>query len=157
MAFPPNPIPTPPPAELTQEEKVYAGLAHALMIARWWIGRSSSFLSRGVPDSSVLHALQALFWQIIFALLYVCGMILMFAIAFGTTASMPQQKTADAQFPALFVVMPFFWLIMMGGFATPLTLGIIYRLKAMRGEWAGHPIIGRWANRQKLKWYSDPL
>jgi hypothetical protein len=54
------------------------------------------------------------------------------------------QKTADAPFPtALFVVMPFFWLIMMGGFATLLTLGIICCLKAMRGEWAGFPLISR--------------
>jgi hypothetical protein len=36
---------------------------------------------------------------------------------------------------------------MMGGFATSLTLGIIYCLKAMGGEWAGYPIIGRWAER----------
>jgi len=30
--------------------------------------------------------------------------------------------------------MSFFWLIMMGGFATSLTLGIIYCLKAMRAN-----------------------
>jgi uncharacterized membrane protein len=148
MAFPPNPIPTPPPAELTQDEKAYAGLAHALMISTWWIGPLIIFLIKRSSRFVGFHALQALFWQIIFTLLYVCGMILVFATAFGTMASMPQEKTADASFPtALFVVMPFFWLIMMGGFGTSLTLGIIYCLKAMRGEWAGYPIIGRWAER----------
>jgi hypothetical protein len=35
----------------------------------------------------------------------------------------------------------------MDGFAISLTLGISYCLKAMRGEWAGDPIIGRWADK----------
>jgi hypothetical protein len=36
---------------------------------------------------------------------------------------------------------------MMGGFAISLTLGISCCLKAMRGAWAGYPIIGRWADK----------
>jgi uncharacterized membrane protein len=137
MAFPPNPIPTHPAVELTRDEKAYAGLAHGLMIATWWIGPLVSF-----------HAMQALFWQIIYRLLYIGGMILIFAAALGTMASMPQQKTADAPFPIeLVVVMPLFWLIMMGGFVTSLTLGIIFCLKAMLGEWARYPVIGRCVER----------
>ena len=75
-------------------------------------------------------------------------MILIFATAFGTMAFMPQQNTADAPFPiALFAVMSFFWLIMMGGFATSLALGMIFCLRALRGEWARYPVIGRWVER----------
>ncbi|HEU0368228.1 MAG TPA: hypothetical protein VFR42_03395 [Candidatus Acidoferrum sp.] len=90
------------------------------------------------------HALRALFWQIISTLLHACGMILMFATAsghHGFHATHKRQRTL--RFEQLFVVLPFFWLIMMGGFATLLTLGIIYCLKAMRGEWAGFPLISR--------------
>jgi uncharacterized membrane protein len=118
------------------------------MISTWWIGPLIIFVIKRSSRFVSFHALQALFWQIIFTLLHACGMILMFATASGIMASMPQQKTADPPFPtALFVVMPFFWLMMMGGFATLLTPGIIYCLKAMRGEWAGYPLISRWAER----------
>jgi uncharacterized membrane protein len=109
------------------------------MISTWWIGPLIIFVIKRSSRFVSFHALQALFWQIIFTLLQACGMILMFATTFGTMASMPQQKTADAPFPtALFVV---------GGFATSLTLGIVYCLKAMRGEWAGYPLISRRAER----------
>jgi len=66
MAFPPNAIPTSPPVELTQDEKAYAGLAHALMLSTWWIGpliiflieRSSRFGSfHGAALTNHLYAL----------------------------------------------------------------------------------------------------
>jgi uncharacterized membrane protein len=137
-----------PPAELTQDEKAYAGLAHALMISTWWIGPLIIFLAKRSSRFVSFHSLQALFWQTIFTFLYIGGMAVIFATAFSTIGSMPQEKTAEPPFPtALFVVFPFFWLIMMGGFALSLTLGIVYCLKAMRGEWARYPVIGRWAER----------
>jgi hypothetical protein len=44
-------------------------------------------------------------------------------------------------------VFPFFWLTTMGGFATSMTLGIIYCLKTMRGERADYPLFGRWTRQ----------
>jgi len=35
----------------------------------------------------------------------------------------------------------------MGGFAVSMTLAIMYCLKAMRGQWAEYPAIGKWARR----------
>jgi uncharacterized membrane protein len=141
-------IATPPPPEPTQDEKAYAGLAHALMISTWWIGPLVILLIRRSSRFVSFHALQALFWQIIFTSLYVGGMFAFFGVVFAAMATMPQNKTATAQFPTgLFLVMPIFWLIIMGGFAISLTLGILYTLKAMRGEWAAYPVIGRWAAR----------
>ena len=40
-----------------------------------------------------------------------------------------------------------YWLVIMGGVVVSFILGIMYCLKAMRGEWAGYPLIGRWAKR----------
>ncbi len=138
----------PRPLELTQDEKAYAGLAHALMISTWWIGPLVIFLTKRSSRFVSFHALQALFWQIIFTLLHVAGMLAMFSVMFATIANMPKDKTAEQQFPTgFFLAMPIFWLVIMGGFAATLTLGIIYCLKAMRGEWASYPIIGRWAAR----------
>jgi uncharacterized Tic20 family protein len=138
-----------PSTELTQDEKAFAGLVHALMISTWWIGPLIIYLTKKESRFVSFHSLQALFWQIIFTLLYAGGMAVFFAVMFSTVLSMPQGKTTEPlQFPAaFFLVFPLFWLIIMGGFAISLTLGTIYRLKAMRGEWAGYPLIGRWVRR----------
>ena len=102
MAFLPSPIPIPPPPELNQDEKAYLGLAHARMISTWWIGPLVIFIIKRSSRFVSFLALQALLWQIIFTLLYLCGTIVMFATGFGTMASVPQQKNADASFQRRF-------------------------------------------------------
>ena len=75
-------------------------------------------------------------------------MFVFFAVMITAVATTPQNKTAEALFPTgLFLIMPVFWPVMMGGLAISLRFRIVYCLKAMRGEWAGYPIIGRWAAR----------
>jgi uncharacterized Tic20 family protein len=142
-------IVAPAVAELTQDEKAYAGLAHALMMSTWWIGPLIIYLIRRESRFVGFHALQALFWQIIFTLLYAAGMVVFLVVMFSMILSVPQGKTPpQPEFPAaFFLVFPIYWLIIMGGYVLSLTLGIIYCLKAMRGEWAGYPLIGRWARR----------
>ena len=137
------------PAELSQDEKAYAGLAHALMISTWWIGPLIIYLIRRESRFVSFHALQALFWQIIFTVLYLLGFAAFFAVIFGSMLSAPHgQPPQPNHFPVVFfIVFPVFWLVMMGGFAISMTLGIVYCLKAMRGEWAGYPLIGNWARR----------
>ena len=138
----------PAPAELTSDEKAFAGLAHALMPSTWWIGPLVIYLTKRKSQFVSFHALQALFWQIIFTLLYVACMVAFFAVMFITMPSGQKDKTVDPQFPTgLFFVFPLFWLVIMGGFVITIALGIIYSLKAMRGEWASYPIIGRWVER----------
>jgi len=80
-------VPVPPPnLELTQDEKAYAGLAHALMISTWWIGPLVIFLMKRSSRFVSFHALQALLWQIIFTLLYIGGMVSLFGVMFATMA-----------------------------------------------------------------------
>jgi len=136
-------------AEPTQDEKAYAGLAHALMIPTWWIGPLIIFLIKRESRFVKFHALQALLWQIIFTCVYVVGMIVFFAGMFATVLSMPHGKPDQPpQFPvAFFIGFPIFWLTVMSGTVISFILGIMYCLKAMRGEWAGYPLIGRWAKR----------
>jgi uncharacterized membrane protein len=137
------------PMELSQDEKAYAGLAHALMISTWWIGPLTIYLMRKQSRFVSFHALHALFWQIIYTFLYVAGMAVFFAVMFGTVLSVPRGKApTPGQFPiALFVVFPIYWLLIMGGLAISMTLGIVYCLKAMRGEWADYPLIGSWVRK----------
>ena len=81
-------------AEPTQHEKAYAGLAHALMLPTWWIAPLVIFLIKQESRFVKFHALQALFWQIIFTCLYVAGMVVLFAGRFAALAAMPLGKTA---------------------------------------------------------------
>jgi uncharacterized membrane protein len=119
------------------------------MISTWWIGPLIIYVTHKESRFVRFHSLQALFWQILYTFLYVPGMVVIFVVVFTSVWSMPEGKAAGpGQFPiAFFVVFPFFWLLMMGGLVTSITLGIIYCLKAMRGEWAGYPLIGSWVRR----------
>jgi hypothetical protein len=36
------------------------------------------------------------------------------------------------------------WLGFMGGWVVNLILGVVYGIKANRGEWATYPIFGKW-------------
>jgi uncharacterized Tic20 family protein len=135
--------------EPSADDKAYAGLAHALMISTWWIGPLIIYLTKKESRFVSFHSLQALFWQIIFTLLYFLGMIGWFAAMIPTMLKASQAHPPNQMpFPtAFFVVFPLVWLLMMGGFAISMTLGIVYCLKAMRGQWAEYPLIGKWVRR----------
>jgi uncharacterized membrane protein len=144
----PDVIAQAPAIDLTQDEKAFAGLAHALMTCTWWIGPLVIYLTKKESRFVSFHALQALFWQIIFTVLYFGGIAVWMVFVFSTIALHPLNRPANQPFPVgVFILLPFFWLFIMGAFAVTLTLAIMYCLKAMRGEWAGYPIIGRWARR----------
>ncbi|HEV2289695.1 MAG TPA: DUF4870 domain-containing protein [Candidatus Acidoferrales bacterium] len=136
-----------PLIQLTQDEKAYAGLAHALMMSTWWIGPLVIYLIKKDSRFVGFHAMQALLWQVIFTFFYFVGVAIWFAVIISTVALHPP-NAQNSSFPvALFIAMPIFWLLIMGCAAISLTLGIMYCLKAMRGEWAGYPIIGQWARK----------
>jgi len=132
--------------ELSQDEKAYAGLAHALMIPTWWIGPLIIFFMKRQSRFVSFHALQALLWQIVFTVSYIFGIVIVVGLAI---ISIPRgTTTGPEQFPvALFIVFPVLWLIVMGGIAVSMTLGILYCLRAMRGQWSGYPVIGNWARK----------
>ena len=133
--------------ELTQDEKAYAGLSHALMLSTWWIAPLIIYFMKKESRFVRFHAMQALLWQVVFGVLQFAVMGMFFAAVFSSVLSTHGKPQSD-QFPVgIFLTMPLIWLVMMGGFAISLTLAILYCLKAMRGEWAEYPVIGRWARR----------
>jgi len=140
-------IPTVSFTELTQDEKAYAGLAHALMTCTWWIGPLVIYLTKKESRFVRFHAMQALFWQIVFTFGYFVGLAAFVAVMIATVAMQPQ-NVPNQPFPiAVFIVMPIFWLFIMAAWAITLILAIMYALKAMRGEWAAYPVLGRWARK----------
>ena len=133
--------------ELTQDQKAYAGLAHALMLSTWWIAPLIIYFVKKESRFVRFHAMQALLWQIVFSVLYFVVMAVFFAVVFSSLLSAHGQPQADQVHIGIFLTMPLIWLMAMGGFAISITLSILYCLKAMRGEWAQYPVIGRWAWR----------
>ena len=141
-------IPAAPMVELTQDEKAYAGLAHALMMGTWWIGPLVIYLTKKESRFVAFHALQALFWQIIYTVVVFDGMIVFVFIVMVTALAMPRQTNMPPRPPVvIFFLFPFVWLFVIAAAAITLTLASMYCLKAMRGEWAGYPVIGGWARK----------
>ena len=135
------------PVIVTDDEKTFAALAHALQLVGWWIAPLVIFAVKRQSKFVSFHALQALLLQCILAVLWVGAMIVWFALFFGTLFrnGVPQQNAPP---PAgFFIFIPLIWLLGMGFWVTVMVLSILYAIKAGRGEWAAYPVIGNWAKR----------
>ncbi len=133
-------LPTP-----SREEQDYAALAHGSQIFCGFLGPLILFLWKRNSRFVSFHALQAVFWQLLLAAaaLVTAGLVIAF-VTFGlSTQAGGDQQSA----PATFFVVPIFWLFILGGSILSLVLAIVYAIKAMRGQWAEYPIVGRWAKR----------
>jgi len=141
-----------PPLEPSQDEKAYAGLAHALMISTWWVGPLIILLIKREFRFVKFHAAQALIWEVIFSLLYMGGFLVLFGsmmsaalLSAGHDGKPPNPQQA---FPIISVILFLvFWASTMACMVLTFVLGIMFCLKAMRGEWKGYPLIGEWAKK----------
>lgn len=137
-----------PAIELTPDDKAYAGLAQAWMTCTWWMGPRVISVTKKQSRLAAFHGLQALFWQIIFTVVHFTATMGFMVVCLSTIAIEQPSPSGNQPFPiALLITLPFFWLFIMGSFAATLSLAILCCLKAMRGEWAGDPVIGSWARR----------
>ena len=138
-------IPTPGP---TKDEQTLAFLAQFLQIFTGFIAPLVIYLMKRESRFVSFHAMQALLWQIIYLVVIIAVFIIAFVGAFATIMTQPQPPSGSQQPPAaVFLLFPLFWLIFMGGWVLNLVIGIVYGIKANRGEWAAYPVIGRWARR----------
>ncbi len=129
----------------TQDERSMAMLAHVLMIFTGFIGPLIIWLIRKQSKYVSFHALQALWWQILWigiVLLLIVGGVLLTVLG-----AMAEQGHGGP--PPIFVVLfPLAMLVGWGGGLATLILGIVYGIKANNGEWAGYPLIGNWVRRR---------
>jgi len=130
----------PPPAE---DERTMALLAHVLMIVTSFVGPLVIYLVKRESRFVSFHALQALFWQLAYFLVMMVGMGLWFVFILTMAAG------GKSQGPPVGFILSFFafWLLIMGFWVLTLVLGIVYGIKASKGEWAAYPIVGGWARR----------
>ena len=141
-----EPVTLPPP---TQDEKTMALLAEIFQIFSWWIGPLVFYVVKRDSKFVAFHAMQALLWQctmlilwmVIFAL-WMMGFFLLMFSHMGRT--LPGNSPPPPMFFAFFA---FFWLAMMGMGLLNIIIGIVYGVKASRGEWAEYPLLGRLARR----------
>ena len=120
----------------SSEEQTLAFLAEFLQLVSGFIGPLIIFVAKRESRFVAFHAMQALLWQVIYFGLALVGFILFFATEFAS----PSTSGPPLGFFAL-------WLLMMGGWLLTLFFAIFYGIKAIRGQWAGYPIIGHWARR----------
>jgi hypothetical protein len=133
-------------AEPSRDECTLGLLAHVLQLITWWVGPLVIYLVKRESRFVSFHALQALIYQ---GILFVVSMLMMgswFALMFSgvllAVAHGKESKAAPIAFFIVFALLGLFWL---GVWVLTFVLGIVYGIKASRGEWAAYPIIGRWA------------
>ena len=130
----------------TQDEKTMAMLAHILQIFTWWIGPLVIFLVKQDSKFVRFHALQALLWQITLMVLGMIGVFLWIAVIFSTVFSTIGKAPPNQAPPiALFAEMGLIWMGFMAVYLSNILFGILFGIKAGRGEWTSYPLLGRWA------------
>lgn len=116
---------------------IFSGFIAPLVI--FLIKRDSKFVS--------FHALQSLAWHIIYFVLVFGGMTFLFVSLIFSSGFPPSNGAPPL---ALFGIFGFVWLFAMGGWVVNLILGIVYGIKANKGEWAQFPLIGGWILRKVI-------
>jgi uncharacterized Tic20 family protein len=130
----------------TQDEKTMAMLAHVLQIFTWWIGPLVIFIVKQDSKFVRFHALQALLWQIALIVFWMLGMGVWLAVIFSTIFSSAGNPAPNQAPPvALFAGIGLIWVLLMAVYLSNILFGILFGVKAGRGEWASYPLIGRWA------------
>jgi len=127
----------------TADERTMATLAHVLQLVGWFIAPLIIFFAKRQSRFVSFHALQAIFLQLIYMVVWIGFMVVWFAFIFGAVASGGKSGPP----PMFFVLLPLVWLVGMAMWVGLLVTVIVYGLKAGRGEWAEYPVIGRWARR----------
>jgi len=111
---------------------IFSGFLAPLII--WLVKRESKFVA--------FHALQTLFWHGLYFVLTMVGMVFFMASIFASAAT---HSGGPEGASGLFMFL--FFAIMWGGGIANLVIGIMFAIKAKRGEWTRLPIVGKWARR----------
>jgi len=131
--------------EPTADERTMAMLAHLLMAFTGFIGPVVILCARKDSRFVKFHSLQALVGHTIYMVfIFVFVAVCIAGIALFLVQH-PLQPHGPGQPPPAFVFLfPLVWLGFMCGWVVNLILGVVYAVKANRGEWATYPIFGKW-------------
>ena len=130
--------------EPTADERTLALLAHLLMAFTGFIGPLVIFCVKQHSRFVKFHSLQALAWQALYMVLVFGGMAMLFLVIFSSLLHHPPPPHSQGPPPGFVFLFPLVWLGFMSGWVVNLILGVVYAIKANRGEWATYPIFGKW-------------
>lgn len=116
-----------------------------LQILLWWIAPLAIFLIKRDSKFISFHALQALLLQAVYVLTIIAWLVL--ALGVFVLAAVLSPEGRNTLPPEFYFLMPVLWLSWMGMGVTVLLAGIVYGVKAGRGEWAEYPYLGQFARR----------
>ena len=118
---------------------IFTGFVGPLIM--YFIKRDSKFVS--------FHALQSLFWHLLYMATMIALAMLFFVLMFASIAfEVVLHHGPGAPAPVgAFLVFPLFWIVITVFWMTNLVLAVVFAIKANSGEWASYPIVGRWARR----------
>jgi uncharacterized protein len=134
----------------TEDERTMAMLANLLMAFTGFIGPLVIFCVKQNSRFVKFHSLQALIWHAIYMGLTFVLMAVFFVAMMTNLIQHPPEPHSQAP-PAFFYFFPLIWLGFMGGWVVNLILGVVYAIKANRGEWAAYPVYGKWLLPKELK------
>ena len=125
-----------------------AMLSHLLMIFAGFIPPLVIYLVKKDSKFVAFHAMQGLLWHGVTLILYFLGFITLMVSMFLTLPQATNKPDGSNSFPiAFFGFFAVFWILFFGMWMANLILGIVYCIKANRGEWAAYPLFGRFARR----------
>jgi len=133
---------SPPLESPTPDERTLAMLALLLMAFTGIIGPLVIFCVKQDSRFVRFHSLQALLWQAAYVVLVMLSVAVFMAVIVTSLIHNPPHGNAAP--PAFVFFFPLIWLGVMGGWILNLILGVVYAVKAQRGEWATLPILGKW-------------
>ena len=129
----------------TQDERTMATLAQVLQLVGSWIAPLIILIVRRQSSFVSFHALQALLLQTLYMFVMIFCVFGFFV--FGLTGFLASSRTSGEPPVAFFFLFPVIWLVMMGFGLLMIVTGIVYGIKAGRGEWAESPVLGGLARR----------
>ena len=127
----------------TEDERTMGMLAHLLMAFTGFLGRLVIFCVKQNSRFVRFHSPQALIWHAILPgsdFLFHDGVCCGDDYQFDPSPAGPAQPSAAGVL--FFYFFPFIWLGFMGGWVVNVILGVVYAIRANRGEWAN--VSGVW-------------
>src|ERR1700758_1798623 len=134
----------------TEDERTMGMLAHLLMAFTGFIGPLVIFCVKQNSRFVRFHSLQALIWHAIYLGLVFLFMAVFFVGMITSLIHNPPQPHSQAP-PGFFYFFPFVGLGFMGVWGVNMILGVVYAIKANRGEWATYPVYGKWLLPEGMK------
>jgi|SRR5271157_4338345 len=135
----------------TEDERTMALLAHLLSAFTGLIGPLVIFCVKQNSRFVKFHSLQAVIWHAIYmGMIFVCVM-LFFAGMMASLIHNPPPPHSQGPPPTFVYFVPLLWLGIMGGWVVNLIVGVVYGVKANRGEWATYPVFGKWLLPEEMK------